>query len=203
MNPLIRGAAALLLTTMIAMPASADVPGFFLGADLSSSHIGRDDAAPDEALLIEENGGGLGLHLGWAFGPSFPVRLNLMGARHETTDADVDLDYSSVTLEGMYLFRNPAPLRPYLMGGVGGFQARARQDALDFEVNGPGVVFGGGLHYYFTPSFSMEFGGRLEFINWEESRATLSTPSGNVTVEGPIEDEGSAAKLLLGVSWWP
>jgi hypothetical protein len=79
----------------------------------------------------------------------------------------------------------------------------SRQGAFDFETTGPGVTFGGGLEIFLARHVALELGVRADFINWEEQRATLTSSDGSqAVVETPIEKEGGAAKIRLGVSFW-
>jgi hypothetical protein len=188
-----------------AFPAAADTDGFFFGIDLQSNRVGAADRPDDPdpaAVFVDEVGGGANLFFGWGFTPSFPVRLSLSAAGHDTSDPDIEVAYAGVTIDGMYLFRNPEPLRPYLYGGVGGFALRSRKDALDWETTGPGILGGGGVLYFFGDTFALDFSVRGEFVNWEKTRATLHTPAGDFTAETPIEEKGTAAKILVGASWW-
>jgi opacity protein-like surface antigen len=185
---------------------AAATDGFFLGLDFHTSHIDAEDEraeAPTGSVFIDDNGGGVTFFLGYGITPSFPLRLNLSVAEHETSDTDVKFFYSSVTIEGAYLFRNGEPLRPYLLGGFGGFAVRSRQDDFDFETTGPGFVFGTGMVYFLSEHFALDFGLRGDLINWDKQRATLTFPNGSqAIVETPVEGDGAAAKFLFGVSGW-
>ena len=188
-------------------PATASATdGFILGLDLHTSHIGADDPSPDSpdgSVFVDETGGGVTLLIGYGITESFPLRFTISASAHETTDPDVDFLYSSATLEGGYLFRNGEPFRPFVSGGFGAFAIESRQDDLSFETTGPGAVIGAGFYYFFNENFALDFGVRGEFINWEQTTATLTLPGGSdLTVETPVEDEGSAAKFLFGASYW-
>lgn len=186
--------------------SAAGTEGFLLGLDFGTSHIGADDPSADDpaaSVYVDETGGGASLLLGYGFTPSFTLRLNVSGAQHDTSDPDTEFWISSGTIEALYLFRNPDPLRPYIFGGLGGFSMRSRRDELDFEVTGPGAVVGGGLVYFLGENFALDFAVRGDFINWEESTATYTFPNGTTaTVAAPVEGEGSAAKFLFGAGWW-
>lgn len=198
------GAAALLCCPGAAATAGTD--GWMVGLDFGTSHIGAEDPSPGDpanSVYVDETGGGGTLLVGYGFTPSFVLRLNVSGAQHDTSDPDTEFWISSGTIEGLYLFRNPEPLRPYVMGGVGGFSMRSRRDELDFEVTGPGAVVGAGLVYFLGKHFALDFGVRGDFINWEESKATFKFPDGSTaSVATPVEGEGSAAKFLFGAGWW-
>jgi opacity protein-like surface antigen len=200
-------AAALAATGLDASDVLAnDTQGVVLGLSLHSNHIGAEERtsdAPSGSVFIDKSGGGATLFGGYGFTPSFALLISFDGAVHETTDPDVELTHASFVIEGRYLFREGQSLRPYLAGGIGGFQVASRQGAFDFETTGPGVTFGGGLEIFLARHVALELGVRADFINWEEQRATLTSSDGSqAVVETPIEKEGGAAKIRLGVSFW-
>jgi hypothetical protein len=177
-----------------------------IGLDLASSHADfedRTDTSQPGAVFIEDNGGGLNLLAGYGFTRSFVLRLDLAGARHETTDPDTEFALSSATLETMYVFNDPQPFRPYLVGGVGGYTARSRRDDFDFDVTGPGVTVGAGFLWFTGRRFALDFALRGDFINWENATARVTLPGGGRTVvDTPIEEDGSAGRVQVGISWW-
>ncbi|MFN8178046.1 MAG: outer membrane beta-barrel protein [bacterium] len=193
-------------TLATSAPARADTQGFAFGLDMHSSVVGTVDekpGAPPGTVFIKQDGGGARLWLGYGITPSFPVRVVFSGARHNTTDPDVHVDLGSVTLESLYLFRNPAAFRPYLLGGVGGYSVKANVNDYDYETTGPGVTLGGGLMYFFANTFAIDLGLRADFINWDRRTATRTAGDGSqVTVETPVKDDGGAGSVHLGVSWW-
>lgn len=197
-------AAALLGAPVTAL--ATDTSGWMLGLDFSTSHADFADptgTSSSNAVFIDDNGAGANLLFGYGFTRSFALRANLASAQHNTTDANTEFLISSGTIEAMYVFRDPRAFRPYILGGVGGFTARSRQDDFDFDVTGPGVVLGAGFAYFMTPRFAFDFAARGDFINWDTATATVTLPGGSTaTAEAPIEEEGSAAKLLFGVNWW-
>lgn len=195
--------AALLLC---ASGGAAATDGFFLGLDFHTSHINAEDEGPNApvgSVFIDDNGGGATFFLGYGITPSFPLRLNLSVAEHETNDTSVEFFYSSLTLEAAYLFRNGEPLRPYVLGGFGGFSVRSRKDAFDFETTGPGFVIGTGIVYFLSEHFALDFALRGDLINWDKQTATITFPNGSqAIVETPVEGDGAAGKFLFGVSVW-
>jgi hypothetical protein len=198
------GAAAAFLA--VALPAHAGTEGFAFGFDLHSSIVGTVDASaakPPGYIFIDQDGGGGTLWLGYGFTPSFPVRLVASGATHGTTDADVEVAFGSLTLEALYMFRNPASLRPYVLGGVGAYSVRSRVDEYDYETTGPGVVMGAGLMYFFNNTVAMDFGIQADFMNWDHQTATRNVAGGGTEIiDTPVEEDGGAAKVLLGMSFW-
>ncbi len=189
-----------------ASTGAAVTDGFFLGLDFHTSHIGAEDETPGASpgsVFIDDNGAGATFFLGYGITSSFPVRLNLSLAEHETSDSSVEFFYSSITIEAAYLFRDGEPLRPYLLGGFGGFSVRSRQDAFDFETTGPGFVVGAGIVYFLSEHFALDFALRGDLINWDTQKATVTFPNGSrATAETPVEGDGAAGKFLFGVSVW-
>lgn len=199
-----------LLAALLARPAPAraasDGRGAFLELSIHSSHIGADDPPrdpPEGSVFVDEDGVGGALTVGYGFTPSFPVRLVLSGAGHETSDPDVDFSLASATIEAAYVFRAGQPVRPYLFAGLGGYSMESRRDEFRFETTGPGASAGVGLLCFLGRHPAFDFALRVDFINWEETKAEIEMPSGaTVTVETPIEEEGTAAKFLAGFGWW-
>ncbi len=203
-GPAIAGALLVLLATATT-PALADSEGFFVGLDLHSSHIGaeeRSEASPVNSVFVDKDGGGISLSLGYGFTPSFPLRLRMSFAGHETSDPGVEVTYASAVIEAAYLFREGEQTRPYLFGGFGGFNLESKQDFFIYDTPGPGTVFGGGLLYFATPNFSLDFALRLEFINWEQEVAKTGIGGTTFEVETPVDEEGTSGKIFFGASYW-
>ena len=186
--------------------AGGSARGTLLGVSLHSNHIGSDDRPPDApsgSVFLDENGGGLTLVAGYGFTNAFALRLALDGAVHETTDPAIEVTHSSVVMEGVYYFRSAQLARPYVAAGVGGFQVESRQGQYDFATTGPGAVLGTGLQVFVAEHVALDFGLRADWINWEEQRATRHEGDGTETiVQTPIEEEGGAVKLRVGVNFW-
>lgn len=198
-------AGAILAAAILPAPARADTKGFAFGVQLHSNQLGSVEAAAGdvpESVFIEENGGGLGLWAGWGINESFSLRLALDLVGHETSDDDIRVAYGSLAVEGLYLFRQPDALRPFLLGGVGTFGLASRDDAYDYATTGPGLLAGGGIYYFLGSTFALEFSGRGEFVNWNEKQARRIDGDGSTTVTAPVEREGVAGKLTLGASLW-
>lgn len=193
----------------LAIPSTShamSTQGISFGLSFHSNYIGRQERSTDEpsgSVFIDERGGGLSLYGGYGFTPSFALRLSLDGSVHETTDAAIEVEHSSVVIEGMYLFRDGQLVRPYLCAGIGGFRVHSRQGSYDFATTGPGAGFGGGLEIFVAQNVALELGARVDAINWEEQRAVRTESDGSETVvKTPVEKEGGAAKFRLGVSFW-
>ncbi len=191
-------------------PASSsgpDTEGFFVEFCGNSNHLGgaedREAGDADESIFIGEGGPGGTLIFAYGFTPSFPVRLSISGAEHNTTDPDVDVGFSSVTAEGAYIFRAGTSVRPYVYGGFGAFALRSRKDEFDFEVTGPGVDVGVGLYSFLGDHFVFDAALRFDFVNWGTQTTSVDLGGGNTAiVETPVREDGAASKILLGVGWW-
>lgn len=200
-------AAGLFGTVAVAFPGSAraDTEGFLLGLDLHYSKIGTEEASdtsPENSVFVDSDGGGVTLLLGYGFTPSFALRFALSGSNHETSDSDVDVAYANALIEAMYVFRPGEMFRPYLLGGIGASSLESRQDPFRYETTGSCASLGVGLLYFVNEYFAFDAAGRLEFVTWEKASATLDTDHGDITVETPVDDEGSAGKIFLGVNYW-
>jgi hypothetical protein len=198
------GATGLMLL-LLAGPARPDTKGFLLGLDLHYSKIGAEEeseSSGDNSVFVDEDGGGVTILVGYGFTPSFALRLAGSASNHETSDSDVEVIYSNSLIEAMYIFREAAPLRPYILGGIGGARLESRDDPFRYETTGSCADLGFGFLYFTGEHFAIESALRLEFVNWDKATASLETDHGTVTVETPVEDEGSALKVLFGVNYW-
>ncbi len=185
--------------------AGPNTEGFFLEFLGISNHVGEPEKIDDDAnaVLVGENGPGGTLTLAYGFTPSFPLRLTVSGAEHNTTDPDVDVQFSSVNVEGGYIFRAGTSVRPYLYGGVGAYSAASDQGGYDYETTGPGIDIGFGLYSFLGDHFVIDAALRFDFINWETQTETRRLENGDdVIVETPVDEEGAASKILLGAGWW-
>lgn len=180
--------------------AARDENPWVIGLDFLANRAGDEDDYED--FRIEETGGGAALQVGYLFTPSFLLRLYLGGAVHETDYADVDVSFGGALIEAAYIFRAGEAFRPYLFGGVGGFAAEAEENNLTYSTEGPGASFGVGLYYWFNPHVSLHSSARLEAVNWDKATYSIDTGSATIEAEVPVDDEGSAAKLTLGVAFW-
>ena len=190
----------LILGLVAAGPAAAWEGRWLVGFDFVASHIGDSDDA-DEIVLDNSAGGG-GLHAGYLITPSFMLRLGGAVAEHNTNVADVTIRFGGGTLDAVYLFRPGTTFRPYIFGGVGGYQAESQVADLIFDVSGPGLAFGGGAHLQLGRHFTLHGSLRLESINWEEATVTYDRPGGLAQIAAPIDESGWASKLALGVGAW-
>lgn len=202
MNPKLVPAAACALLLLPAAPSLAQAPAgrWMLGLDAVAGSVARNDDAAD--LVIDEKGGGLGLQVGFLLKPSFMLRLCAAATDHDTTDPDVTIRLGGSTIDAVFLFRHGLPFRPYLFAGLGGFQAKSRQQDLTYDISGTGLAVGAGMHLRLGGRATLHGALRVEAINWENARATWERPGGSVEVEVPIDEDGWASKVMLGVGLW-
>jgi hypothetical protein len=184
-----------------------DTEGLLIEFFGNTNHIGgaedRDPGDPEQSIFVGENGPGGTLIFAYGFTPSFPLRLAFSGAEHNTTDPDVDVGFSSVTIEGGYIFRAGTSVRPYVYGGAGVWALRSRFDEFDYETTGPGIDMGLGLYSFIGNHFVVDVALRFDFVNWENQTASVDLGVGNTAiVETPVREEGAASKILLGAGWW-
>ena len=179
--------------------------GWSLGLHVLSDHIGAEDpgsASPPEAVFVDEVGGGALVSVGYAFTPSFALRLAAGGARHETTHDGVEVNHASATIEAHFRFFPGERAQPYLFGGIGGASLRFDSEGLDSKVEGGLAVIGVGAIYRLTRHLSLDLAGRLDLINWNTIEVTAELPSGaELRLEDPVDESGSAGKILLGAVW--
>lgn len=203
--------AALLFTLCVTSPVTAQekswgqARGWSLGLQIVSDHIGAEDPGPGSSptdIFVDETGGGIAFHAGYAFNPMFGLRFSVAGARHETTLDGVELDHGSVTLEAHFRFLHGARAQPYLYGGLGGSALEFNSEDLDSRISGGVAVFGGGVLYHLTRHLSLDIAARLDLINWDKVEVNLRLPGGaEVGLEDPVDEDGSAGKLLFGLLW--
>lgn len=213
------GGWAVVAAGLFASPVhAADTEGFFVEASVNTNHLGgtserQQGDSPDD-VFIGENAPGGTVILAYGLTPSFALRAAVSGADHESTEPDVDFHFSSLSIEASYIFRTGSEVRPYLYGGLGifsldstegsGFISASPNEAdYEFETNGPGMDFGGGLYSFIGEHFVFDAGLRFDLISWDKETAEWTLGDGTkVSVNNPVDEDGTAAKLLLGAGWW-
>jgi len=193
-------------------PASADrgedpaeTEGFMLGLNVHASVIGAEEptgSVSSNEVFVDEDGGGVTFLLGYGFTPAFALRFTASASEHKTTNPGIDVLYSNAIIEALYIFRAGRPFRPYLFGGIGGFNIESRNDPFRYTTEGPGTDLGAGFLFFPEKHFAIDVALRLEFVNWEKATAELLLGGDSFTVETPVEDEGSALKFLFGINYW-
>ncbi len=131
------------------------------------------------------------------------LRLYVAGAEHPTSVEGTDLLIAGGSFDLVAFLGGHPRFRPYLFGGLGGFEMESQQPNLTLSTEGVAVAFGAGCHYHLGGLVSLHGSARVEAINWNKSRATLYFPNGtNIVTETVVSESGTAAKLTLGVAFW-
>ena len=190
----------ILLATFVTGSALAVENPWMIGIDGVGNNIGEDDDLVSP--LVDEEGDGGALQVGYLFSPNFQVRFYGSGATHKTDNPDVEILFSGALIEVVYLFNAGQRFRPYVFGGLGGFVAESQQGGFTYETEGSGASFGGGLHYFLNSYVSVHSSARFEAVNWETLRVTLDTGVGTIGAVAPAEASGGAAKFTLGLGFW-
>ena len=183
--------------------APPDYPSgrWMLGVDGVADKL--DENTDQDAVHLDEQTDGGAFQVGFLLSRSFQLRLYLSGAEHGTNADEAKVRLGGATLEAVYLFRPGASFRPYLFGGLGGFQAKTAKGPLSLKTEGGGMTFGAGAHWHLGRVVSLHFSGRVEAINWDSFSSTLVLPDGEtVEVETPIDDSGVVGKFTLGLGFW-
>jgi opacity protein-like surface antigen len=179
--------------------------GLTLGLAYQTSLIGAEDPRPGSdprGLYFEEVGHGAALQLGYAFTPHFGLRFGLGTASHGTTQEAVEALFSRVLIEAHYRFLPRERARPYLVGGLGGASIRVDSEGYESEISGGVAVFGAGLLFNVTEHLVLDFSGRLDSVNWTETKVTVALPDGGtIELAQPVDESGSAGEFLFGVVW--
>jgi len=183
----------------------AQARGFAVGLQFQGNFIGASDpdAETDEnAIFIDETGGGATIHLGYTFVPAFALRLAIGMARHETTREAVEGFYNTVALEAHWRFLPQERARPYIYGALGGAGFMLDTDEYEGEISGGMAGLGFGLLYNLTRHLLIDLNTRLDLINWDEAKWTRDVPGiGEVSVSAPVDDDGSAWRFQFGLAW--
>lgn len=193
-------ACALLLLTATPSPAQMNGHRWLVGVDAVAGTVARDKDAAD--IVIDEKAGGLGVQVGYLLKPSFMLRFYAAAADHDTNEPDVSIRFGGGTLDAVFLFHEGRPFRPYLFAGLGGFRAMSRQQDLTYDIQGSGAAFGAGMHLRLGSRATLHGALRVEAINWESAGVTWDRPGGSIEARAPIDENGWASKVAVGVAFW-
>ncbi len=198
------GLSALVAGAMLSagtLSAQSDNSGFMLNLHLLGNGVSGVGA---EAEM--ENGGGLGVALGYGFNDRVALYLNVDGAQIEY-DEDLETDedsYTAVTADlgvRMNFGNEGMKLRPYInaafSGLVLGEEGELAGEEIVSTLSGGGLTVGGGLQYFFSQNLALDVG----------LQATQGAFT-DVAVDDEDEelDEGIAyttSRIQLGVTWHP
>lgn len=168
--------------------------GLLLGLHLGAAAVQLDEEGAGGA----ENGGGLGLTLGYGFTDHFALLLRADGASINYEDDVEEGSYGlgNVDLGGRYSFGSAAAaLRPYAELGV---SATALVDEIEDEeitFSGGAVFLGGGLEYFFSRRVALDAGLVI-------GKGKLTTVEFGGTSTDDFEDlDFTTSRLNVGVSF--
>jgi opacity protein-like surface antigen len=133
---------------------------------------------------------------GVSVNPVFSLELSLGGAAHETSDPRIDATLGMFQIFAKYRFAPGQDFRPYIKGGLGGYELRLEEQNVSASINGGGLAFGGGFDYFFTPHFSLGMDITHNVINYEE----FNFSAGGFSVGMEIDEEGSMTSLGLNLT---
>jgi hypothetical protein len=170
--------------------------GFLLGLRLYGSSLHVDDEA-DSDFFIKDEGGGIHLEFGYSFNPVFSLELSMGGAAHETSDPRIDATLAMFQIFAKYRFAQGQDFRPYIKGGLGGYELRLEEGNVDARIEGGGLAFGGGFDYFFTQHFSLGMDITHNVINYDE----FNFSAGGFSVGMEIDEEGSMTSLGLNLTF--
>lgn len=179
------------------LSAQSDNSGFMLNVHLVGNGISLVGADTEM-----ENGGGLGVAVGYGFNERITLYLNVDAAAIEyDEDAGVDDDsYDAVTADlgaRMNFGNEGMKLRPYINAAFSGLAVVEEIEEVDATLSGGGLTVGGGLQYFFSPRLALDLG--------------LQATQGAFT-DASVEDEDeeldagiafTTSRVQLGVTWHP
>jgi opacity protein-like surface antigen len=171
--------------------------GFYAGIAFAGSFIDVNNEA-GSTLSVTQDGNAVDLRVGYSFNPVFSLELALAGARHDTSDPAIDVEFSAVKLFGVYRFRPSHQMRPYLKGGLGGYSLRMEDPPASAEATGGGLAFGGGLDYFFSRHFSLGLDYTFNLIEYDAAKLNFE----NISVSTQIDENGAQSALGLTFSFY-
>ena len=106
------------------------------------------------------------------------------------------------TLEAHYRFLPDRQVCPYVLGSLGGTDARADHGVDHVKLSGGMAGIGAGVLVGFTRSFLLDLTGRLDGVNWTKAEWSHDQPDGSsLKYEDAIEESGGSLRLELGLLW--
>jgi opacity protein-like surface antigen len=191
-------ATTLATSTLAAQTIKSNTTGFFGNVHFSGTSLGFDDED-------SENGGGLGIQLGWGFNRHFTLFL---GANGSVIDLNVDGLSDEYALGHFDIgtrvhFRSPAAqVVPYgllaFSGRAAGTQIEDTQFGdVDVEISGTGFTFGGGVQVFFNPKVALDLGLAITAGSFTEFKVDGDT------FDDDFSEKATSARLNVGLSFWP
>lgn len=201
------GLSALLAGALLSagsLSAQSDNSGFMLNLHVLGNGV---SGVGENAEM--ENGGGLGLALGYGFTDRVALYLNVDAAaiQYDEDDDHIETtedDYAAVTADlgvRMNFGNEGMKLRPYINAAISGVvlgeEYELAGETVESALAGGGLTVGGGLQYFFSPSLALDLGlqatqGAFTEIAVDDEEEEL--------------DEGIAfttSRIQLGVTWHP
>lgn len=151
----------------------------FLGTGWSFEDIG----------IERENGGGIGLKLGYNFNPSFGVFASLDGSRIDPDgEEDYALGHFDIGIQGF--FRTTADrVRPFVRASLLGMSA---QDD-NIEINGGGIGLGAGTLIFVSENLAFDLNLTHSWINVNE------VVIGSQTFDA--DERATTTRLFIGLNY--
>ena len=194
--------ATLLAVTLLVAPAAAQqstTRGLSLGLHISGA-----------SLVVEEEerneGGGLGLRVGYGINRTVSLFLQVDGAQIEVPSSNaLEGEWSMGHVDLGARFHFASTLRrwvPYLQVALAGRVVRVDDAVLnqqavdDVSFNGGGLSGGGGLSVYLTETLALDL--QLMWTGGEFTEIEV----GNQSLSG-LDIDAQSTRLDLGVVWWP
>ncbi|MEN8374559.1 MAG: outer membrane beta-barrel protein [Gemmatimonadota bacterium] len=191
--------AALMLAAGPLAAQQSTTRGFSLGVQLQGASLSVEDGDAD-------NGGGLGLKLGYGINRIVTLYVALDGAQVTAENApNLTGEWSMAHVDFGARFHFANSLRrwvPYLEAAIGSRvvgvdEAQVDgQDVPDTNFNGAAFTVGGGLSVYVKQSFALDAGLRVSGGEFTEVEV------GQVSVGG-LNIDATSTRLGVGVVWWP
>lgn len=185
--------------------------GFFLGAHLVGAGITSNE---DEADDVTENGGGLGVQLGYGFRNNLAIFADLTGTSMSPESDDDEAENYTLghfDLGVRYHFASPTrALMPYVEGAFTGRAATqtgvfedpdtGEDIEAELELRGTAFTFGGGLQYFVSPRFALNGGLRFSIGSFDDVKLTV----GDESIElSDLDIDATTTRLNLGFVWYP
>ncbi len=186
--------AAVVLPQLASAQDRSQPAGFHANLHFNGAGIKPEDSGD------RENGGGMGLAIGYGFSRTIMVFANVDGTNIEADGSSSDYGLGHADLGVRYTFANEAnKLVPFLQGALTG-RALVSEDFLngeDLVVSGGALSIGGGAKYHFSRAWAFE--GSLLLSGGRFTKARLGDE------ETDLQDEFSASssRLNLGISFNP
>lgn len=153
----------------------------------------------DRDAFADAEGGGLSLRAGWGVSRLVTLYIGVSGARVDSESGGVlndEYDWGSGEIGARFNFRSGRAFVPYADVALQG--VTARDDDLDLEFSGGGLVLGGGVSYFLSRSVALDAG--LRFGGGEFNEVKL----GRLSSE--IDDDNfnyGAGRFSLGLTFYP